>query len=457
MDAPICHKGYCVGDPSTNLNGAVEKGLSVLDSLQEETPKEAIFAGSLVVFTDGTDQAGIIHNDVAVATVDGSPHSVFSIGLGGEVDKSQLEALGKSGTAIAEDADQISTAFDEIAQAIESKASRFYVVGYCSPKRAGQHTLNLSVEGFSGEPLAFDFSADGFKAGCDADLIAAPCKNKECGTGEMGLSCGTCEAGVSCVNGKCNETGGCNPDCEAKECGGDGCGGTCGTCTELQSCANGNCVAAIGQFGALCEEESDCADGLCVEAGNERICTIYCVQECPEGWFCAQVLADGSSDITFACLPECETDCEGMECGHDGCGGCCGNCPDNELCSEGICAASGGFDFTPPEVIETVPSDGALGVTVPFVVLVSFSEPVLSATITDKTFVVLDHWKEPVPGEYGFQCGGTVATFTPAWAILPNSEYEVQLSWTIQDLASNTLNTGLVFQFTTGEWFTTGE
>lgn len=179
-DAPVCHKGFCVGDPSTNLNGALEKGLSVLDDQEMQTPEEAIFAGSLVVFTDGTDQAGIIHNEVAVGMVNGSVHSIFSIGLGGEVDKNQLEALGKDGTAIAEDAEQISTAFDKIAQVIEERASRFYVVGYCSPKRAGEHTLNLSVEGFSGAPLVFPFNADGFEAGCDAEMISDPCGGKDC-------------------------------------------------------------------------------------------------------------------------------------------------------------------------------------------------------------------------------------------------------------------------------------
>ena len=34
---------------------------------------------------------------------------------------------------------------------------------------------------------------------------------------------------------------------------------------------------------------------------------------------------------------ECNSDCEGKQCGSDGCGGNCGTCESNEVCAEGIC------------------------------------------------------------------------------------------------------------------------
>jgi len=257
-ELPVCHKaanaGYCVGDPSTNLNGAVEEGLSFLDELKGQVTGTTTFAGSLVVFTDGTDQAGIVSDSSAVSSVNSSGHTVFSIGLGGEVDQSQLDGLGKDGSRIAEDAEQMSSAFDEIAKTIEERSKRFYIVGYCSPKRAGSHELTLEVDGFSGS-LSYEFDADQFEAGCDASAIADPCGDKECGTGEMGLLCGTCKAGVSCVNGQC-ET--CVPSCftaegSIAECGDDGCGGSCGQCGAGKVCME-SCTV-VGALPTLSSEE----------------------------------------------------------------------------------------------------------------------------------------------------------------------------------------------------------
>ncbi len=39
-------------------------------------------------------------------------------------------------------------------------------------------------------------------------------------------------------------------------------------------------------------------------------------------------------DDTF---DECVPDCDGMECGDDGCGGWCGNCSVGEECEDGVC------------------------------------------------------------------------------------------------------------------------
>ena len=241
-ELPVCHKsgatGFCVGDPSTNLNGAVLAGISLLDDQAQQTPETTIFAGSLVVFTDGTDQAGIVSSAQAAEQVASSEHTVFSIGLGGEVDKVQLQAIGKDGTTIADNAEEISSAFDGIAQLIGDRASRFYVLGYCSPKRAGEHTLSLTVEGYSGAPLTYPFNAEGFEAGCDASMIADPCGQTHCGTGKMGLLCGECAADEQCEEGVCHKIG-CQPSCNGKSCGDDGCGGYCGECSNGEYCHEG--------------------------------------------------------------------------------------------------------------------------------------------------------------------------------------------------------------------------
>ena len=35
--------------------------------------------------------------------------------------------------------------------------------------------------------------------------------------------------------------------------------------------------------------------------------------------------------------PSCTPNCDGKQCGDDGCGGSCGNCPDGQTCENGIC------------------------------------------------------------------------------------------------------------------------
>jgi hypothetical protein len=161
---------YEVIDNSTNLNGAVVDGLDVLDAyfsnsiaLQQE--------GSLVVFTDGTDQAQIVDNPSVAQAVTESTHKVYSIGLGGETDETHLLALGKTGAVFPEKSEEVVGAFNQIGEQILVASQRFYVIGYCSPKRNGEHTLTLQVGDYKGALQAV-FNAGEFGPGCDAEVIA---------------------------------------------------------------------------------------------------------------------------------------------------------------------------------------------------------------------------------------------------------------------------------------------
>lgn len=159
---------YEVVDKSTNLNGAVREGVSILDERKEMALEIAIFAGSLAIFTDGTDLAARYEDDSAVGKVVKSEHAVYTIGLGQEVDKSHLGAIGKSGAFYAEAEEHIEQAFKNAAQAIWDKAHSYYILAYCSPKREGYHTLELSISGFGGK-LEERFNSNGFIGGCSPD------------------------------------------------------------------------------------------------------------------------------------------------------------------------------------------------------------------------------------------------------------------------------------------------
>ena len=153
------------------------------------------------------------------------------------------------------------------------------------------------------------------------------CQNKDCGDdGCFGSSCGDCGADEECVLQKCVVTPDpCIPDicsesicaadtCEGESCS-DGCKGSCGGTKEID-CKDefGNtiwCGPPDGECGdpligcGICQDQSVwCDDGMCCPIGSHKS------------------LGGGS----------CETDCnatlncQGKNCGADGCGGSCGNC-----------------------------------------------------------------------------------------------------------------------------------
>jgi hypothetical protein len=64
----------------------------------------------------------------------------------------------------------------------------------------------------------------------------------------------------------------------------------------------------------------DCEGRDCGSDGCDGICGY-----CSYGYIC---------NTLQICRPFCEPDCEGKDCGADGCGGFCGDCEENERCSE---------------------------------------------------------------------------------------------------------------------------
>lgn len=166
-------KGYKPDDPSTDLNGAVVKGLAELEKELARAEHPTRF-GTLVVFTDGSDRAGRVPKDDLEKAVDDTKYQVFAIGLGAEMKESELRRVGKDGTAKAQDKDAMLKAFDAIAQRIEASTKSYYLLSYCSPARAGKHKLRIEAEakdasGKSSKSGAFetDFDATGFGQGCD--------------------------------------------------------------------------------------------------------------------------------------------------------------------------------------------------------------------------------------------------------------------------------------------------
>lgn len=143
------------------------------------------------------------------------------------------------------------------------------------------------------------------------------CDGKACGDDGCEGSCGSCGADQVCNNGVCESF--CLADCAGKNCGDDGCGGVCGTCAGSQTCTNGVCTGA-GACNPPCQAGQTCNNGVC-EGG-------------------------------------CTPNCNGGNCGDDGCGGSCGTCSGGQTCVGNICSGGTPGDLA---IIEISPTSGQVG------------------------------------------------------------------------------------------------
>jgi VWFA-related protein len=172
VDHRTCAGWLCV-DESTNLNGAVVLGIQRLASALDAETDITIKDGSLVLFTDGTDQAARVTDSDAQDAAQRSTQHVFAVGLGGEVDSAALQSIAKDGYEPVAEASKLQEAFQRIADRVTGLANRFYVLDYCSPKRDGEHDLTLRATWTSPEgevltgSLTRSFDATGFASGCE--------------------------------------------------------------------------------------------------------------------------------------------------------------------------------------------------------------------------------------------------------------------------------------------------
>ena len=161
-------------DSSTNLYGAVIQGVDELQTTTSTFNLSGITAGgSLVIFTDGNDQAARESQSDAQRAVNDADENltIFTIGLEGEIDENILMSFGRDGSSLASNISGLVAAFGEIAERISDEVNSIYVFKYCSPKRSGsdnQLTIRATYEGEQGS-LNTEFSAVGFTGGCVID------------------------------------------------------------------------------------------------------------------------------------------------------------------------------------------------------------------------------------------------------------------------------------------------
>ncbi len=150
----------------------------------------------------------------------------------------------------------------------------------------------------------------------------------------------------------------CKPACKGKQCGDDGCGGSCGGCGANGVCEKGKCICPSPHepcFGLCCDldlvcnvDQGTCCNFSCFDKECGKVCGKSC-GTCPnnkqcnlEGkCACAKPLCGVVCCQTDEVCIEgvcCKPNCQGKECGPDGCGGLCGECPEStDPCSKPTC------------------------------------------------------------------------------------------------------------------------
>lgn len=160
-------------DPSTDLYGAVIKSTDIATALLKESMENnTIGAASVVLFTDGTDQASRYREEDALQKVRDADSNIsfFSIGLGAEIDSEILEEIGKTFSVFAGNKEELEATFNQLSLKVSERANSFYLFEYCSPKRDGSGENNLVIQVVQGNRqggVQTKFDATGFTGGCE--------------------------------------------------------------------------------------------------------------------------------------------------------------------------------------------------------------------------------------------------------------------------------------------------
>jgi hypothetical protein len=230
-----------------------------------------------------------------------------------------------------------------------------------------------------------------------AEIVCTPsCSGKECGPDGCGDYCGACEEGFSCNSeGTCKElpkcaivaevtcdeivegeTTGLANDMDHYACEGyEGLGPDITYVFEpqiddlvivellaatvdldvmiTQAPCNPDSCAAWGDDVAQLEVAGgkkyyivvDGQEGLEGEFSFQVTCQTSCEVECEFkecgddgcGGKCGECPVEAPYCVNFLCTDVCTPDCAGKQCGDDGCGSLCGECPVGDTCVDGVC------------------------------------------------------------------------------------------------------------------------
>ena len=238
------------GSQTTNLYGSYIDALEFSQNAQnrfvDQQQGGLVTFGQVLLLTDGNDNAELRTLEEAHAAKSFTRDDIFVVGLG-DLDEMVVEKLSTENATLAEATDELSEIFAEQVARLQRRQASVYMVGYCSPRLAGEHSVSISIgDGEAIRLLAFDATGwDQWNGrACSTTLFDTACSERACG----GLWCGAC--GQPEDGSLCTATGEC--DCanffsgaQCNECGDRYTGYLCDAC-------------APAYTGPMCEA---CADG----------------------------------------------------------------------------------------------------------------------------------------------------------------------------------------------------
>ena len=375
------------GSNTTNLYGGIVDAIgnsTTHQASRRKAMREGIFTlGQIVVFTDGSDQAALKTLADAENAVNKTQDDVIAIALGGEIEKGTLEKLGKSGSYLANNANDLKKIFSEAAKTATDLQDRIYVLGYCSPKLAGTHQLVIEMSNGSGKssPISFDASKFGDSdAKCSTSLFQKACESKTCG----GLLCGSCPLEATCSNSdQCVCPGGkavCGGRCVDTQTNTKNCGKCNNSCASHLTCMSGFCSCAggktdcsgqcvdtnhninnCGKCGNKCAAILTCQSGKCRCPAGKVHCGGTCVDTQTDDFNCGKCDSKCASHLKCI-LGKCscsggKTECNGLcvdsATNSSHCGKCGNACPAGVPCVVGVCQCSTGKTFCSGQCVDT--------------------------------------------------------------------------------------------------------
>jgi hypothetical protein len=133
------------------------------------------------------------------------------------------------------------------------------------------------------------------------------------------------------------------------------------------------CEPEEGEFGWPCVNNSDCQSGFCIETAGGKVCAEYCIENCPPGWVCSEVVVTGE-DTGFICKPRfprlCDPCREHTDCSESAVAGsalcldfgalgrfCGGDCSEGQGCPSGYVCTEVDSPFG-PKAQQCVPASG---------------------------------------------------------------------------------------------------
>ena len=130
------------------------------------------------------------------------------------------------------------------------------------------------------------------------------------------------DASSICGDGQCGpdeDAGTCPTDCPptVSECGND----ECEADEDKDSCPEDCALDIPNFFEQPCTSNADCVDedgdvsGYCIEINDtgDKMCTVACITDCPEGYGCTLIQNAGGNDLIMVCTKNYPTSCKSCE------------------------------------------------------------------------------------------------------------------------------------------------